>query len=83
MPCRDQSEGSDAQEMESGLSDTGPATFTSTPDAVQLDINQAGTPQSDMEVPPADIAMDAHMDALGSQATQANNHASDMQAGKA
>lgn len=57
MPCRD----SDAPDMGMNLPDMGSEPFESSPDAAQPGIDQAGSPQTDMEGPTAaDIAMDAH-----------------------
>ena len=56
MPCRD----SDAPDMGTNLPDMGSEPFESSPDAAQPGIDQAGSPQTDMEGPTAaDIAMDA------------------------
>lgn len=50
--------------METDQPDMGSESFKSTPDAALSDVDQAGSPQPDMEGPPADIDMNAHMDSL-------------------
>ena len=49
------------------LPDMGPQPSKSTPEAAQPGIGQAGNPQHDMKVPPADTIIDAHAESAAQE----------------